>query len=393
MSERRAVVQLGAGPIQKVLVEHIRRAGLVPVLVDRSERPAAATSDSVHVRASIAEPEAIVAALAEVDLPPIAAVLTSTDLGVKSVPVVSHALGLPHSTLEAIEAMDDKERARDLLEAAGVSIPVGVRGRRAGDVALPDPGREFVVKPVDSSGSRGVRRVRGPIEFEAAVSHALEFSDRYLVEECVSGDHLDVNGFVVNGRFELVSIARRFFTPAPDCVPIYGGLDGGCSRATRSKVERAMQGAVDAFGYRHGPVKADAIESGDRLVLLELAARFHGDVLSSHLAQAAGLAPAAMHWLSRLGLCDRPAERPVAAAWFGVFGARAGKISSIEGLDAFRASGAFRSWIPRLAPGDEVGAPSDNRALVGFGILAGESGDAIWRAARDWRERIRVELD
>jgi hypothetical protein len=238
-----------------------------------------------------------------------------------------------------------------------------------------------------------VRRVRGQVEFEAAVANALEFSDRYLVEECVEGDHLDVNGFVHSGRFELVSVARRFFTPAPDCVPIYGGIDGTIGADSRARIERAMQQAVDAFGYTHGPIKADAIESGDRTVLLELAARFHGDVLSSHLARAAGLAPAAMHWLSRLGLCGAPLERPSQAAWIGVFAKRAGKIGRIDGLAAFEAEKAFRSWIPRLGPGDEVGAPNDNRALVGFGILAPDEGADLWQTARAFRDRIDVELD
>lgn len=164
-------------------------------------------------------------------------------------------------------------------------MPGGGVGRTLADIELPDDGPEVVVKPVDSSGSRGVRRARGRIEIERAITHALSFSNRFLIEESVGGLHLEVNGFVIDGNFELISVGKRYFTPAPSCVPLYGGIAPDVGRVRSTLITRTMQEAVEAFGYRHGPVKADAIETPDGLVLLELAARFHGDVLSTHAAE------------------------------------------------------------------------------------------------------------
>jgi len=393
---KQAVVQLGAGPIQGRLVERIQAAGLEVIVVDRAEAPAGWRPGAVHVRAPIDVPEQIVRSLhAELarraDLE-VVAVLTSTDLGVASVPRVAASLGLPQATLASIVSMDDKQHSKAILGRAGIRVPGGGVGRTLADIELPDENAEVVVKPVDSSGSRGVRRARGRPAIERAIAHALGFSDRFLIEECIEGLHLDVNGFVVDGVFELVSVGERHFTPAPSCVPLYGGIAPDVGGARSALIAQTMQQAVDAFGHRHGPVKADAIETSDGLVLLELAARFHGDVLSTHAAEASGQAPAAIHWLARLGLCRPPIEQPSRGAWFAVFADRAGEIESIVGVDAFRRSEGYRHWIPRLHPGDAVLAPEDNRALVGFGLLRFEGEVDLWRETRALREAIEVRV-
>ena len=394
---KRAIVQLGAGPIQRSLLERISQAGLLPIIVDRSDRPAGLVSQAIHVRAPIDEPRTILPALNEVlaeRLPgtEVGAVLTSTDLGVASVPVVAEALGLPHASPEAIEAMDDKEIAKAVLSNANVRVPKGWLGRSPSDFRPPLDDRELIVKPVDSSGSRGVSRIRGPAEMKNAIDHALRFSDRFLVEECIDGRHLDVNGFVFEGRFQLVSVGERYFTPAPACVPIYGGISAGWETRLAERISLTMQTAVEAFDYQHGPVKADMIEDSKGLVVLELAARFHGDVFSHHVAEAAGLPPAALLWLARLGLCPTPEDHVRHGGWFAVFAEKAGTIQSIDGLDRVRSLPGFRRWIPRLGPGDDVGSPNDNRALVGFGLVGFDDAVDLWRETDRQRRMIQVSL-
>lgn len=396
---RRGVVQLGAGPVQRGLLERFRENGLVPILVDRNERPAGRVPGSLHVRAPIDEPQTIVRALQEARSDRrlagvgIGAVLTSTDLGVASVPVVARALDLPHASIDSIATMDDKALARRVLSEAGVRVPEGWLGRRPCDIPALETDREWIVKPVDSSGSRGVRRIRGPVALAHAIENALAFSDRFLVEECIDGIHLDINGLVIDGRFELVSIGRRHFTRPPACVPIHGGIAGGWSASLAEEVVRLMQASVAAFDYRHGPVKADLIQDERGLVVLELAARFHGDVFSHHVAEAAGRPPAALVWLARLGLCPKPVEGPRHGGWFGVFAEKAGTIRAIEGLDEVRSLPGFRTWIPRLGPGDPVGSPEDNRALVGFGLIGFDRTEDLWAEADRRRQMIRVALD
>jgi hypothetical protein len=391
---KKALIQLGAGPIQRALLAEIVNRGIVPVIVDRSERPQGLVPGAIHLRAAIDDPDAILLALRDRprDLDPVA-VLTSTDLGVASVPWVAASLGLPHASSDSIAAMDDKLVAKTRLERAGVCVPRGHLVR--GIDEIPHSGvedAEWVVKPVDSSGSRGVSRVRGRRAIEAAVLHALRFSDRVLVEQCIEGAHLDVNGFVVDGRFVLVSVGHRFFSPPPACIPLHGGILAATDPGLETRITSTMQRAVLAFDYRHGPIKADMIDDANGLVLIEAAARFHGDVFSDHTMRAAGRAPAAISWLARTGATPLPAPSPTMGAWLAIFARAEGTIEAIRGLEVLRGQPGFRAWIPRLGRGERVGPPTDNRALVGFGILTLEGEAACWTALDRLRRQISVVL-
>lgn len=390
---KRAVLQLGAGPIQRALLAGIVREGLVPIVVDRSERPQGLVPGAVHLRAPIDDADAILAALRDRprDLEPVA-VLTSTDLGVASVPRVAHALGLPHASAESVAAMNDKLETKQRLARAGVRVPRAEVLRR-GDL-LPSECRvgEWVVKPVDSSGSRGVRRVRGRAAVEEAIASAFGFGERVLVEECIEGRHYDVNGLVRDGRFELVAVGHRFFSKPPACVPLYGGILAQPDPELEARITALMQRAVEAFDYRHGALKADLIEDACGPVLIEAAARFHGDVFSDHTMRAAGLAPAAFHWLARSGVVALPVPVRRTGAWLAVFPRAAGTIDSIRGLEGLRTHAGFREWIPRLGRGDRVGPPDDNRALVGYGIVElAEDGD-VWSGLERLRRQLAVVL-
>lgn len=390
---RKAVLQLGAGPIQRALLAELVRRGIVPVVVDRSERPQGLVPGSIHLRAPIDDADAILAALRERprDLD-CGAVLTSTDLGVASVPRVAAALGLAHASPESVALMNDKLLAKERLARAGVRVPRGTVLRVGDAPSFGEAGEELVVKPVDSSGSRGVSRVRGRQQVERAVEGARAFSERVLVEECIEGRHYDVNGVVCEGRFELVTVGHRFFSPPPACVPLYGGIPCRDDEALASRLTAILQRAVEAFDYRHGPIKFDLIEDARGIVVIEAAARFHGDVFSDHTLRAAGRAPAAIRWLARSGFVELEAESPSTGAWLAVFAGREGTIDAVRGLEALRARGGFREWIPRLGRGDRVGSPRDNRALVGYGILRLEGEIHDWSEIDRIRRSLSVEL-
>lgn len=398
---RPGFVQLGAGPIQRAMLADLVHRGVVPLVVDRSAAPAGLVRGALHFRAAIDAPDSIVRALAARprDVDPVA-VLSSTDLAVGSVPFVAQSLGLPHASFDSIAAMDDKVESKRRLASAGVRVPAGVVVERGAESALLeagiDPTREWVVKPVDSSGSRGVARVRDRAAVDAAIARALEFSNRVLVEECIEGEHLDVNGLVRDGRFELVAVGPRRFTPPPACVPIFGWIPASRDLALEAQVIDCLQRAVTAFGYAHGPIKADLILDARGLVLIEAAARFHGDVFSFHTMAAAGRTPAARRWLAATAGFELPEDTPRTGAWLGIFADRAGEIRGVRGLAALRRSPGFRRWIGRLRVGDRVVAPNDNRALVGYGILSLEGereGSETAAALRHARDRVRVRVE
>jgi 3-methylcrotonyl-CoA carboxylase alpha subunit len=160
----------------------------------------------------------------------------------------------------AIRAMGLKDRAKALVAEAGVPVVPGYHGsrqepgflrERAGEIGYP-----VLIKAVAGGGGKGMRRVDGAAEFEAALAGAQReaesaFGDaRVLVEKYVlSPRHIemqvfaDAHGNVVHLFERDCSLQRRHQkvieeAPAP-----------GMTEATRAAMGRAAVEAARAVGY------------------------------------------------------------------------------------------------------------------------------------------------
>ena len=70
-----------------------------------------------------------------------------------------------------------------------------------------------IVKPVDSSGSRGISVCRNKEELKRAGLKALRYSasKRLIIEQYIEGDEITVNYIIENGTAMLTSIHDRYF--------------------------------------------------------------------------------------------------------------------------------------------------------------------------------------
>ena len=108
------------------------------------------------------------------------------DPGVVTAAYVAEELGLPSvGPYESVALLQDKGRFRRFLRENGFKVPAA-ESYDDPAAALNAPWRcPVMVKPVDSAGSKGVRRVDRPEELRGAIEEALRFSHsgRFLLEE------------------------------------------------------------------------------------------------------------------------------------------------------------------------------------------------------------------
>jgi 3-methylcrotonyl-CoA carboxylase alpha subunit len=106
----------------------------------------------------------------------------------------------------AIRAMGLKDRAKALMEAAGVPVVPGYHGERQEPKFLKEKAYEIgypvLIKPAAGGGGRGLRRVERHAEFEAALEAAIRESaaafgtSRVLVEKYVAAPrHIEIQIF------------------------------------------------------------------------------------------------------------------------------------------------------------------------------------------------------
>ncbi len=120
---------------------------------------------------------------------------------------------------QAIRAMGLKDRAKSLMEQAGVPIVPGYHGERQEPKFLKEKAYEIgypvLIKPAAGGGGRGLRRVDRHAEFDAAFESAVREcaaafgSSRVLIEKCIASPrHVEFQVFA-DSRGNAIHLGER----------------------------------------------------------------------------------------------------------------------------------------------------------------------------------------
>ena len=177
----------------------------------------------------------------------------ATDPGVTSAAYTAEKLGLPTSPYESVKLLQNKARFRAFLRENGFHTPYS-KGYRCTETALADIGQfrfPLIVKPVDSAGSKGVRRVETREELSSAIEYALRYSlnKEFIIEEFIEkqGFSTDTDSFSVNDELVFCSFDDQWFdadaenpyTPAGYSWPSSMPVDA--QKELRSEIQRLIR--------------------------------------------------------------------------------------------------------------------------------------------------------
>ena len=156
----------------------------------------------------------------------------------------------------------------------------------------------LMLKPTDSSGSKGVTRVDEPdvAMFERALAHAREYSRNgtLVLEEYIRPGFPRVIGgdvFVVRGRvtfWGLMSCLRD--ESLGGLVPVGERYPSGLARTQEDAVRQQVQRLVSELGMEFGELNVEVIiDAGGTPHFLELGARAGGNMIPVQLSDISGI--------------------------------------------------------------------------------------------------------
>lgn len=143
-----------------------------------------------------------------------AVISDQNDLMIPTVAYVAEKQGLPGNRFDTVMSFCNKNKFRDICDAAGVPCPkhIAVTKENMGKpLNLPYP---LMVKPADSQSSIGVKRVVNNEELKQALEFAISKSPTgsAIVEEFFVGREVVCEGFINDGKYYLLQFAdRRYF--------------------------------------------------------------------------------------------------------------------------------------------------------------------------------------
>jgi biotin carboxylase len=208
---------------------------------------------------------------------------------------VAEALGLPSNSFKTVEILTSKDLYRKFLLEHGFLCPkyksfYSLEETHAYKDSLELP---VVLKPVDSSGSKGITVMNDWDQLENAFANALSFSraKRVIVEEFVGemGVQILGEGFVWQGKLIVSCFARhRFNLGTNGLVPIGGDFPTGSARL-QERLRSELQALIDKVDLKMGPLNLEfrTGQSGE-VYLMEVAPRNGGNMIPQLVTFATG---------------------------------------------------------------------------------------------------------
>lgn len=130
---------------------------------------------------------------------------------------VAEKLGLPGNSYQSVKIMSEKNLFRDFLISNGLNAPKFGNYLNIEDALchINDFSFPIIIKPVDSSGSKGVTVVNNVKDIQKAIECALEKSrsKKFIIEEYIEpvGKQLHGDGFVQNGKVVFLHLGDHHF--------------------------------------------------------------------------------------------------------------------------------------------------------------------------------------
>jgi len=210
---------------------------------------------------------------------------------------VAEKMGLVGNPYESVQVLARKDLFREFLAKNDFLVPKSNAFYHLADAKnwLDKIGVPAIVKPVDSSGSKGVTKITTSEQLKFAFDYALQFSreKKVTVEEFFVREGYQVagDGFVFNGKLTFRCWANEHFDQLVNpLVPIGESFPSIMSEYTQDQAHSETQRLLNLLGIKHGALNFDYHynKNGD-FSFLELGPRNGGNLIPEVIKHATGV--------------------------------------------------------------------------------------------------------
>lgn len=283
----KSIIMVCGGVQEAAAVPRLKALGYRVIVIDRNPQAAAFAEADIAVNLDARDVQSLIAwvLLYKKELS-IRGIFTLTNQA-PTVALVAAATGLPSLPVETVMRCDNKLlmkqifRACDLPTAEFAQVSSVEEARVAYEHL--STGTAYL-KAADGFGGKGVRLVRTDRELESAYASIAGFSKfpLLILEESVSGIHIDAQGIIHGGRFHRAGAADSYFSNAEEEFKTYNPVEvlnvspPQHPPEVLDAVYDLLEVAAQKLGVDWGAVSGDFILSDGELKIVEIAPRLHG---------------------------------------------------------------------------------------------------------------------
>lgn len=288
---------LGGSPAQLIAIEKARQLGYHTVVCDYlPDNPGQYIADKFYLE-STTDKDAILEIARKEGIEGIVAY--SSDPAAPTAAYVAEALHLPGNSYDMVRSFCEKHLFREFLIKNGFAVPESIE-IKVGDgmeeaVDLSTLRFPVIVKPTDSSGSKGVTVLQSPEGLKDAMRYAGEYSRNktLIVEEFIERDHpyvIEAEIFAIDGEVVSWGLINSIRDEASNpLLPAAYTYPLEISPERKKLVRQELERLVKATGNTSGAFNIEMIiDKEDRLFFLDAGPRNGGNMLPEFISMISG---------------------------------------------------------------------------------------------------------
>lgn len=287
---------LGGSYAQLTAIEKAKSMGYYTVLCDcLHDNPGQSIADSFHLVSTTDKDAVLQVALQEgID----GIIAYGSDPAAPTAAFVANAMNLPGMDYNFVRHFCEKHLFRDFLLKHGFNVPKWMEvyaPYKIDEAAIASLHFPVIVKPTDSSGSKGIMVIEDWPELAVAIDYAKQYSRNgiLIIEEFIRRDHpfvIEAEIFALNGKVTVWGLINSIRdTAANPLLPAAYSYPLELSERRKQLVRKEVSRLVAATGNTSGAFNIEMIiDNQDRLFFLDAGPRSGGNKLPEFISMIAG---------------------------------------------------------------------------------------------------------
>lgn len=274
---------LGAGAMQLPVIKKAKELGLFTLVADYDVN---AVGLKYADKAAVISTNDLESILFFAKEERIDGILTTSDYPVNTVAYIGEQMALPAMPINVAKICTNKYLQRELFHSVSINTPFYQLCDASTDINV-FTDFPYIVKPVDSSASRGVKKVENQGQLINAFQTALSYSNKkkVLLESYISGREFSVETFTQNKITTIISITEKL-TRGEECGYFVEDTHIEPARITKKEhnlISEEVLRAIKAIGFDNCPSHTEVKLNSEGVYIIEIACRLGGDYITSDL--------------------------------------------------------------------------------------------------------------
>lgn len=314
---------------------------------------------------------------------------------------VCEKLGLPTSPYQSVEILSKKHLFRQYLAEHGFNVPLAKSYTSYEDAEKDIDSFKLpvMVKPVDSSGSKGINKLVDKKQLKDFFKDAQSYSrvKIVIIEEFIEkqGPQISGDAFSVEGKLVFHCLGNEFystkvdkdFAPLGECWPTI------MPHSVIDQLTQDLQRLISSLGMKSTAYNVEAIYGNDgKVYILELGARSGGSLIPQITALATGVDMVPYVIKAAMGEdCSDLKMAPVKGFWSNYM-AHANETGYYNGIsfDEDFKNNHLVDYVSETKIGDPVHKYRDAQDCVGELILKYDSQEQMFQMIEDMNKYVTI---